>query len=260
MNSHITTADAKSQGLPGHDVYRYSHLVYHGDVNRDAAAVRLNLEALKAFSDTILVSQRAALAAERATVADWQGRGGMESGLPVPYAPALTASMQYINYENLKIAAGFELHLKARLLARDFIVHEIDPKTKNCGNLAKRQPERPIKKQELFAIQEYRFDGKQNYLPGLKEASLKFSLLTDEASYRAALDLTDQQLNIIRDYRRLRNQIHFPGDFVEVPSLQAHPAPIVDLIVSFINTEVIDWSNKLIADHQLRFRPLDSLS
>ena len=36
--------------------------------------------------------------------------------------------MEYVNYENLKIASGFELHLKARLLGGDYVLHEIDPK------------------------------------------------------------------------------------------------------------------------------------
>ncbi len=102
--------------------------MYLDDVNRDVAALQLNLEALKAFSDTVMVTHRAALAAEAAAVTDWARRGGLEAGLPFPWAALMLtrAFMEYVNYENLKIASGFELHVKARLLARDFLVNEID--------------------------------------------------------------------------------------------------------------------------------------
>lgn len=225
--------------------------MYLDDVNRDAAVLTLNLEALKPFFDTVMVTQRAALAAESAAVTAWARRGGLEAGLPFPWASlTLTRTyIEYVNYEHLKIASGFELHLKARLLARDFLVHEIDRRTAGCRNLASEQYHRPIRKQELLAIQEYRFDGTQNYLPGLRAESLKFFLLTDEPNYRAALDLTDQQLDIIRDYRHLRNQIHFPGELFETPAIQAYPGHIADFIVAFVNTEIVDWSHRIMAQY-----------
>jgi hypothetical protein len=233
--------------------------VYFDDVNRDAVALQLNLEALKAFSDTVTVTHRAALAAEGAAVTAWARRGGFAAGLPFPWGSlTLTRAMiEYVNYDNLKIASGFELHLKARLPAHDFLVHEIDPKTPGCKKLAREQARRPINKHELFAIQEYRFDGGQNYLPGLEAESLKFSWLTDRPTYRAALELTDQQLDIIRDYRNLRNQIHFPGDMFEAPAIQAYPPPITDFIVAFVNTEIVDWSHRLMAQYPALggFRP-----
>lgn len=126
--------------------------------------------------------------------------------------------------------------------------------------MAKEQETRPISKTELFAIRSYHFDGKKNYLPGLKEASLRFSKLTDEPDYRKSLSLPDDQLDIIRDYRLLRNQIHLPGDIIESPSIQAYPGPIVDFIVNFINAEIVAFSNTLIARHKLNREPLSLLS
>ena len=57
MPSHITTLDAKKQGRPGSDVYRYTHLLYHDALHRDWGSVRLNIESVKAFSDTIIIAR-----------------------------------------------------------------------------------------------------------------------------------------------------------------------------------------------------------
>lgn len=256
MPPHIATEEAKKQSLPGFDVYRYSHLLYHDDLNRDFGVVRLNVEALKAFSDTVTLTRRHSLSAEQAAVKEWLDRGGIEAGLPFPWGEATRASMEYANYEHLKIASGFELHLKARLLARDYVLHEIDAKITGYKALAAEQFDRPIQKQELFAIQPYHFDGRQNYLPGLRAASLKFSWLTDNPAYRAALGLTDQQLDIIGDYRQLRNQVHFPGDIIDVPHIQAFPRPIIEFLAAFINDELVFRSNDLITKYKMGFQPL----
>ena len=169
MPPHITTDEAKRQQLPGFDVYRYSHLLYHDDLNRDFGVVRLNVEAIKAFSDTVTVVQRHALAAEQAAVKQWLAQGGFAANLPYPWGTASVASMEYVNYEHLKIASGFELHLKARLLARNYVLHEIDPKIPAYKSLTSEQADRPIAKRELFAIQPYHFDGNlgQTYNRGI---------------------------------------------------------------------------------------------
>lgn len=256
MAAHITTEEAKLQGLPRSDVFRRTHLLYHDDLNRDFGVVRLNVEALKAFSDTVTLARRHALAIEQAAVKEWLKKGGLEANLPYPWGEASLASMEYVDYENLKIASGFELHLKARLLARDYILHEIDSKANGYKTLAAKQCDQPITKQELIAIQPYHFDGRQNYLPGLKEASLKFSCLTDKPEYRSALGLTDQQLDIIKDYRLLQNQIHFPDDILEASSIREYPRPIIEFLTDFINSEVINESNYLIAKYKMNLRPL----
>ena len=257
MVAHITTAEAKNQLLPGFAVYRYSHLLYHDDLNRDFGVVRLNVEAMKAFSDTVTITQRKSIAEDQAAINRWQAQGGFQENLPFPWwGDATRAKMEYVNYEHFKIATAFELHLKARLLARNFILHEIDAKISGYKTLATEQASRPIGKFEIIAIQPYCFDGKQNYLPGLKDTSLRFSSLTDKPLYRSALGLTDAELDIIRVYRVLRNQIHFPGDPVEMPNLQAFPKPIVEFLIDFINREIVAWSNTLIAQYKMNYRPL----
>jgi hypothetical protein len=256
VTNHIPTEQARQQGLPGSDVFRFSHLLYHDPLNRDAGVVYLNVEAHKAFSDTVLISHRHALAAEQKAVKEWLAAGGSASRTPLPWGAMTFRYMDYVNYENLKIAAGFELHLKARLLSKDFVVHEIDGRSLDYKTLAKEQETRPISKSELFIIRSYYFDGQQNYLPGLKDTSLKYSKLTDEPEYRKMLDLSDDHLDMIKDYRDLRNQIHLPGDIVESPKIQGYRGSIVDFIVGFVNAEIVEYTNGLIGKYQLNRRPL----
>lgn len=248
MLTHITTEDAKRQDLPGFDVYRNTHSFYFDDMHRDHGVIQLNLEALKAFSDTVTLACRHELAATQAAVREWH-KAGLAANLPPPLSQASIASMKFVNYENLKIASGFELHLKARLLGRDFVLHQIDSKAKGYKDLAAEQRFRPIPKSELIAINSYYFDGRQNYLPGLKEGSIKFSQMTDEPQYRSALGLSDEALDIIGDYRSLRNQIHLPGDFLDTPHIRAYAQPIINFLTNFINAEIIHSSSQLIARH-----------
>ena len=259
MPRHILTTEAKRQLLPGSDVYRYSHLLYKDELNRDFGAVRLNIEALKAFSDSITVGHRHELLADREATDRWIAKGDFESGLPDPWGATSWKSLEYINYEHLKIASAFELHLKSRLLSRDYVLHEIDGRVIEYQTLSKQQRTRPIAKRELLAIQPYYFDGKQNYLPGLKDSSLGFSVLTQKPAYVAAIGLSPQQISIIEDYRVLRNQIHFPGDIVEAPSIQQFGQPIIEFLGPFINIEIIDWSNGLSERHKFNYRPIARL-
>ena len=260
MPPHISTENAKKQELPGSDSFRYTHLLYLNDLHRDFGAVRLNIEALKAFSDSITVGQRHELSAEREAEKLWLAQGGFESGLPNPWGSNLWKNLEYINYEHLKIASAFELHLKSRLLERNYVLHEIDGRLSDYKSLEMQQRTRPIEKGELFAIRPYHSDGKQNYLPGLRQGSLRFSLLTKRPAYRAVLGLADQEIDIIEDYRLLRNQIHFPGDIFESPNIRAFGRPIVEFLSAFINAELINRSNLLIVQHKMNYRPIARLT
>ena len=260
MPPHISTENAKKQALPGSDSFRYSHHLYLDDLHRDSGVVRLNIEALKAFSDSITVGQRHELSADMEAEMLWLAQGDIESGFPDPWGSTSRKRWEYINYEHLKIASAFELHLKSRLLGRNYVLHEIDAQLPEYKSLEKQQRTRPIEKGELFAVRPYHFDGKQNYLPGLREGSLKFSQLTQKPAYRAALCLADQEIDIIEDYRLLRNQIHFPGDVFETPNIRAFGRPIIEFLSAFIDVELINWSNLLIAQHKMNRPPIARLS
>ena len=248
-----------AQGLPGSDVFRYSHLLYHDALNRDHGVVRLNIEALRAFGDTLLIARRAELSREQQAVAEWLAKGGFQSGHEYPWGAHSFARMEYINYEHLKIACGFELHLKARLLFRDFLVHEIDAKDLSFRALATEQSQRPISRGELLQITDFRFDGNTNYLPGLKQGSIRFSWLTEKPAYIAALGLPTHLVEVIDEFRQLRNQIHFPGDVLETPRINAMTAPISEILTEFINHEIIAWSNSLIEAYKMNWPKLERL-
>lgn len=232
--------------------------MYRDPLNRDALALRLNHEAMKAFSDTVAVSRRHELAAEYAEFKTYQAEDGFATGGFVLGA-AMIAQMEYMNYEHLKIASGFELHLKARLIASDFLVHKIDSRHQDYKTLAKEQKDRPINKTELFAIRGYHFDGHLNYLPGLTEKSLDFSQLTTKKNYKAILNLPDEDIHIIEYFRCLRNQIHLPGEPMEVPNVQ-FPGTVFEFIIGFFNTRIIAFSNALLSRCTLRHPPYAPLS
>lgn len=255
----MTSKEAQLQRLPGHDVYKSTHSLYLSEHQRDHAVVRLNFEALKAFCDTITVGQRHQLDRERSADQIWHDSGGWSAGLELPPAHSTYAMLEYLNFEYLKIASAFEIHLKARLLSTDHVLHMIDRISSSHKVLAEEQRERPILKAEILCLSEFHFDGVINYLPGLKGESIKFSWLTDRPKYRNALGLTDQQLDIIQDYRRLRNEIHFPGDALESPNICAFPGPIFNFLVEFINAEIIEWSNQLSATRGVNFKGLEPL-
>ena len=194
MPHPMTSKEAQLQHLPGHHVYKSTHSLYLSDHHRDHAVVRLNFEALKAFCDTITVGQRHQLDRERSADQIWHDSGGWSAGLELPSAHSTYAMLEYLNFEYLKIASAFEIHLKARLLSTNHVLQMIDRSSSSHKALAKEQRERPILKAELLSISEFHFDGAKYYLPGLTSESIKFKWLTDQPKYRAALNLTDQQL------------------------------------------------------------------
>ncbi len=250
----LSTADAKARNLPGHDVFRRSHLLYHDDINRNASVLYLCREALRAFSDTVMIAHRQRILAEVAEGRRYLAAGGPAAGLPPPTSPAIWAQFEWANFENLKVACGFELTLKAILIEKNFIAQEIDDRAP-YKSLAIEQRQSPIERGRLMAIGGYRFDGKLNYLPGLRETSLKFFTLVQKPDYRNALALSPDDLDVIDEFRALRNQIHFPGDAIESPKLQAlhlralQPngpvSPVADFVVNFINSEVVDRVNRV---------------
>ena len=259
MSNPMTSKEAKLLLLPGHNTCKSTHAVYLDAHERDHAVLRLNFESLKAFCDTVTVGQRHQLALERAADKIWFDGGGWNAGLELPPAHYTFAMLEYLNFECSKIASAFEIHLKARLLWNDHVLQMIDRISSSHKVLAEEQRERPILKAELLTLSEFHFDGTKNYLPNLKGESIKFSWLTDLPKYRAALGLTDQQLNLVQDYRRLRNEIHFPGDILEAPNISAYAGPISNFLVDFINAEIIEWCNQLSAARAFTSRRLAKL-
>lgn len=103
----------------------------------------------------------------------------------------------------------------------------------------------------MFEVTEYHFDGKINYLPGLRETSLKFPLVAENKAYIEALELPAEIVSIVQEYRRLRNMIHLPGDFSSTPFLASLQRPVAEILLEFIRSELFSKSEALVARHGL---------
>ena len=252
MDGHISTAEAKARGLPGSDVYLFSHLIYHDELNRASGVVHLCREALKAFKDSITLGERYAIEAELLEEQRWLARGGFAKE-EIPECPHKNKMMNSINLENFKIAAGFELVTKSILIEQNIIVQEIDSKNALLNELSKSQKDKPVLIDELLKIEEYRFNGQLNYIPGLRKKSLNFDTIINKPHYRAVLKIPENELNLINEFRKLRNQIHFPTDVMETPLQAAYPKPIVEFFQDFINTWIIERANLLTQKYGLYY-------
>lgn len=252
----ITRADAIAQKLPGSDTIRSDHFTYLDDLHRAWGAVLLNREALKAFNDTVVIGRRRELEEHRERVRGWIAAGAISAGLPYPQSEWSHAASEYQNYEFLKLGVGVELHLKARLLERGFAVHRVDHNVEQFKRLARDQQQRPIPLDELRAIDDWRFDGVENYLPGLLRDSIKLSWMTSKANYRKALAMPEDLLDLAERLRQLRNRIHLPigGYFARIdPDGESE---YVELLVSLVNGQIVDQANRLILAYNLAFQEL----
>jgi hypothetical protein len=100
---------------------------------------------------------------------------------------------------------------------------------------------------ELLAIEGFYYNGQLNILRGLTTNSLDFKLILDTPPYRLQLGKSQDFLNIVEDYRKLRNQIHLPGDPVEAPHINKYTGDsLIRLLVTFINEDIVEYNNRLI--------------
>ena len=248
MTTDISSAEAIALGLPGHDSYRASHLIYKDDINRNGGVLRLCLEAFYAFTDSIMIAERHAMVQEQMDTNFWLAEGGTLKTGGVPDTPVTWKWLRFLNLEHLKIASGFEITLKSKLLESSYIIQEID---KNLyPALAQKQKTEPVHSSEVLEVGGYRYDGAMNYLPGLTNKSLGYDQILNKQKYRAALGLPHGDVELINEFRNLRNEIHFPQDAISTPIRSAYPVPVSDFLLSFINNWVINRSNLIRKKHQ----------
>ena len=126
------------------------------------------------------------------------------------------------------------------------------PNAASFKALRKKQDQEPVTKQELLAIEGFYYNGERNILRGLTSESLKFGKILNQPSYRCMLGKSEDFLDIVEDYRNLRNQIHLPRDFVEAPHLAQYAGySLMEVLEKFINEEIVACNNKLIAKWNL---------
>ena len=237
----ITEEEARKQNLPGSDVSLRTHLAYKTELNRDALIVYLNREAYKLFTDTIFISQYPLLQKETEMV---------KSRIRI-FPPTIFRRIEYIDLENFEIAAAFELHLKACLLANDVVIHYIS-REPQFRHLRCKQKEEPVYSHELLAIEGFYYNGQLIILRGLTTNSLDFKLILDTPPYRLQLGKPQDFLDIVEDYRKLRNQIHLPGDPIEATHINKYEGDsLMRVLVKFINEEIVEYNNKLIDKWEL---------
>jgi hypothetical protein len=232
----ITEEEARKQNLPGSDVFIRTQLAYKTELNRDALVIHLNREAYKAFIDTITIGQYPLLRQETE-------ERKRDSQL---FPPTIFRRLEYLDLENFKIAAGFELHLKACLVAKNIVVH-VKANIPAFVDLRRKQRREPVYKDELLIIEGFYYTGQLNILRGLTTQSLTFDTILNTPAYRQHLGKSQEFLEIVEDYRNLRNQIHLPGDPVEAPHINRYEGDsFIRLLVQFINEEIVAYNNKLI--------------
>lgn len=253
----MSTAEASAQGLSGYNTFRASHLIYHDEINRDGGVVRLCYEAFKAFTDTIMVNQRHAMLQEDLDTKHWLAEGGFSTGRRLD-TPVTWKWLNSLNLEHLKIASGLEITLKSILVEKGYIVQKI-VNSQRYGHLAEKQKEEPISVSEVLLVDNYRYDGKVSYLPGLTDKSLTFYIIVNKPKYREVLGLADLDIDLIDEFRRLKNEIHFPNDAIETPIRAAHPVPISEFVISFINDWIVHRSNLIRGQRELGGAPLSIL-
>ena len=236
-----------------------THMLYFDGFHRDHGAIALSRQALTVFCDTILFGRRNELLREDQVLREWEAAGNTLATSLCPPSPWGLARLERYVYENMKIASGFELHLKARLIEAGFVVHviqESDP----WKVLQKQQRLRPIRVSEMTSLCPYISTQTERYLPGVMQQSLNFSRITTKPAYIAALGLPAPTVEIIDEYRELRNQIHLPGDIQQSPKIQAHGRPL-DFLLEFANTNIVDWANGLLTRHpRMAWPPLQNFS
>lgn len=245
----ITREEAARLKVSGWDVFQKSHLMYMDGINRLAGVAELNFEAFKAFSDTILISKSDEIIKEAQQSHEFMASGKNLGIDEYPWPNTQMYFGRFRNYEFLKIGCGFELSLKANLLSRGIVIHELDRTDVRYSKLAKEQKNRPVLISELLSISGYMHNGSINMLPGISKKSLKFSTILDKSAYKTLTGLDSASLEVIGDYRDLRNMIHLPGDPAETLRLQ-HMSwqEKIDFIRKYINDCIVAPNRKIVAD------------
>jgi hypothetical protein len=237
------------------NVFKSSHVIYK-DNHRNWGVAYLNTQAYKILKDTILFTQVKEFMKETE-----QSKKNIGTGIYIP-TPIITTYVHNIVLENLKVAAALEIHLKARLLKEGYILQLINKgeRYNRFKELRKKQETQPISVDEYFDIDDYHFDGNVNRLIGLSENSINFDRILNKVGYRDALKIRDNNiLQIIDDYRNLRNQIHLPDIGAEI-EYKYNGSDRVKKIIEFVNIEIICCTNDLINNQNLRFRLLEKFS
>lgn len=239
-------SEAIKLNLPKSNFLLAGYSLYFDDIHRSRAVFDIYHEGYKSFADSVLVKHCKELIDEVNIITQKLNNGENIITHYFPPRPYFDKLLKEWHLENLKIASGFELCLKAKILSKGFIVNVIDRKDKKYAELSKEQENRPIHIDELKNICDFIYTKDGSFLPGISKNSLKFSNITQKDKYRNILDLKKSHLDIIEEFRALRNIIHLtggPGSVFFTTARSKLGEHVAEFIVRFINNEVVPAAN-----------------
>jgi len=199
----IPRAEAMTRRLPSAQFVRDGHRIYLDKQNAAYGAMELLREARLAIYDSYVVKMNI------------RGRPRIEEA-PLDTNTSnqiLYASIKHQSLDDLKIGAGIELSLKAKLIHLGYVVHYIKKSDAVAlKTLRAVQSLEPVKVDELLRLDGFCYDlnkGDCCFIPGLEDQSLTLKNLL-KPGYSQALTLDGRDLEFAEVIRERRNMIHLP--------------------------------------------------
>jgi hypothetical protein len=127
------------------------------------------------------------------------------------HAHELLVSLEPPVLDAVRIATCFENLFKARLLLRDYVIHEIDKEARSSSyaNLRAEQWKRPITISEIKCAEGLKGGLPPQYVfQGLSSRTLEWNTVTKKA-YRTELGLPSKLVTSLRNIRAQRNSLHY---------------------------------------------------
>ena len=97
------------------------------------------------------------------------------------------------------------------------------------------------------------FDGSMNYLVGITSNSIKFSTIIQKIDYKELYDLNSFEIELIDEFRKLRNQIHLHGDFMESPK-KDQIDDFFEFMATFFNKHLVQKHNNIMIEFENTYR------
>ncbi len=239
----FSTDEAKLKQVSGWDVYFSEHIGYLNEVNQNWVVNQLCSQGILFACDSTLLKLKDGLKEEAKLWANFLASGGILGRDPMPSNQFALHQLRHWRLDCFKLGASFESALKARLLRKGYLLHEL---TAPQESLAARQRNKPIEISEFKSLVAPMHNGRYNFFPALKEKTLSFDTLLKKEAYLKVLALPDQHLQFFNELRRLRNLIHLPlvGEHVATPLLSSLGSDFSPFLARCLNEYLIKPHNE----------------
>lgn len=236
--------------LPGAQFVRDGHRIYLDKQNAAYGAMELLREARLAIYDSYVVKLTT------------NGRSNFEGNSlnKSTENQILYASIKHQSLDDLKIGAGIELSLKAKLIHLGHVVHYIKKNdAAELKTLRATQSSEPVEVAKLLKFDGFYYDltkGDCCFIPGLEDKSLTLENLL-KPEYCQALTLEGRDLEFLKIIRERRNMIHLPigehqnRDVHFKANLEAKD--IFSFVERHIESFAVDVASKITDDNDRRY-------